>query len=433
MRLKRIAFSVLVAAIALLAATQYASAQKFQPKNIKFLGAPEYSDADLMAAAGLKKGMVLSVDDMKTHFNQLMSTGLFETLSFKFDGLDLIFSIKPSDSLYAVRLDNLPLIPGKDLDAKLHALFPLYHGKVPSEGGMLESLRGAFEQMLADQGTKASVIVMPYAASGSKVVTAMSYSINSTPVQVGAIHFDGVSAAMQSKAQAIADHTAKTPFDTENSQHNVETAFKDFYVEQGYAAVKVHATRSGSPAASASAIAVPYAVTVEEGRLYKLGAITLPPDSLVTQAEIDKITGAHGNGPALGVTLRKTWSMISSRYKSKGYMDCAVTPHPTFDETTGSVSYSVEITPGPVYHLAFIKFENVTDELRARLMRIWQMMPGDPFDDNYVTGFVARVMKEDPALQRTISTAKISYDVRANSETHEVNCVMRLEKWTPAP
>jgi len=38
--------------------------------------------------------------------------------------------------------------------------------------------------------------------------------------------------------------------------------------------------------------------------------------------------------------------MIASRYKSKGYLDCIVTPHPEFDEATDTVNYTVDVVPG---------------------------------------------------------------------------------------
>jgi outer membrane protein assembly factor BamA len=125
--------------------------------------------------------------------------------------------------------------------------------------------------------------------------------------------------------------------------------------------------------------------------------------------------------------------MIASRYKSKGYLDCAVTPHPEFDEATGAVNYTVDINPGPIYHLAFVKFENVSDEMRSRLMRVWQMLPGDPFDESYVSSFVFRAQKEDPVLLRSLAGVKVSYESRADQQTHEVNCVIHFTRTLQTP
>lgn len=413
-----------------LAASFSAAAQKFLPKNIKFNGASEYSDQELMDASGLKKGTTLTVVEMKDHFQRLMDTGVFENVGYKFDGVDLVYSLTPASLMYPIRLENLPLAPGKDLDAKLHARFPLYHGKVPPEGGLLDSVRAALEEMLAAQGIKATVAAMPFGAPGTKDVSAMNFSITSPPVQVGSIQLQGVSPEIQARITSVAAHLSGTLFDTANSQANLEHAFESFYVDDGYAAVKIHAARSGDAVVTDANISIPYAVSVEEGRRYKLGVVHLPPNSIVTQADIEKQTTSSANAPSRGAAIRGIWALISTRYKSKGYLDCALTPHPEFDEAAAIVNYTVDINPGPVYHLSLVKFDNVSDDLRSLLMRNWQMLPGDPFDESYVANFVVKVEKADPVLQRSLAGVKVSYDVRANQQTHEVNVVIRFEKRT---
>ena len=424
--------SVLLIVVVLLLSALPTAAQKFQPKTIQFKGAPEYSDQELLVAAGLKKSTVLDFAEMKEHSQKLMDTGVFDTLNFKFDGVDLIYTLVPSTSLYSIRLENLPLVAGKELDAKLHDRFPLYHGQVPSEGGLLEGVRGALEEMLAAQGIKATVSAMPFTDPKLHKLAAMSMVITAPPVRVGPIHLEGVSADLQAKVQLVADHEAGSAFDTENSDKNLEHAFELFYADEGYAAAMAHVSRSGDPVVTADAIDLPFSATIEEGRLYKLGSIHLPPEAPVTQAEIDKAFGPH-TGLAKGQTLRTTWFMIASQYKSKGYLDCTITPHPEFDEATSSVNYTVDVNPGPVYHLAFVKFENVSDELRSRMMRIWQMLPGDPFDESYVSSFIVRLQKEDPALQRTLAGVKVTYDVRADQQTHDVNCVIHFARAQQTP
>src|SRR5579871_4949257 len=145
----------------LVCVTLPAMGQKFLPKSIQFKGAPEYSDQELLAAAGLKKGMVLSYAEMNDHSKQLLDSGVFDTLSFKFDGQDLIFQLTPSTNLLSIRLENLPLTPGKDLEARLHEKVPLFHGRVPSDGALTEDVRAQLEAMLSAQGIKVPVIATP--------------------------------------------------------------------------------------------------------------------------------------------------------------------------------------------------------------------------------------------------------------------------------
>ncbi|MGB6857549.1 MAG: POTRA domain-containing protein [Terracidiphilus sp.] len=419
---------MLLVAISVCVTAHPAVSQKFLPKTIKFQGDPEYSDAELLAAAGLKKGVVLGYTEMQDYCKRLLATGAFSTVAFKFDGQDLIFMLAPSTDLFPVRLENLPLNPGKDLDAKLHDQVPLYHGLVPAEGGLTDDLATALQKMLAAEGLQTTVIATTAADQFTHKVNAVSYSITAPPVMAGVAQIDGVSDAFQTRVQRVLSEAVKIPFSTMDSTGNLERAVEQFYSDQGYAAAKVQVARSGDPTTAPEAITVPFAVRVEEGRVYTVTSIQLPPGTPVTQAEIDKTLALMPGGPPLGVRVRTIWMLIASRYHDKGYLDCKVTPHANINDADATVTYNVDVDPGAVYHLAFVKFDNVSDELRSHLIHNWEMMPGDPFDESYVANFIVKVQLQDPALRQTLAGVKAKFDVTANPNTHDVNVVIRLER-----
>lgn len=416
----------------LLCAALPADAQKFQPRTIQFKGAPEYSDAELLDAAELKKGTVLEFADMQEHAQRLISTGVFGTVNFKFDGVDLIFNLVPATTLYPIRLENLPLVPGKELDAKLHDRFPLYHGKVPSEAGMLEGVRGALEELLAAQGIKATVIVVPFTDQKLAQVTAMSYVITAPPVRVGEISLHGVSPELQAKVKDVAASAMKADFSTENASGNIERAFASLYGDEGYAAVKVHAEPSGNPVAGSEAINVPFNVSIEEGRHYKLGSIHLPSGELVTLEGIDKAAGADSTRVQKmsikgGLTIHTAVLFALGEYKSKGYMDCVVTPHPQFDEALGIVNYSLEVQPGPVYTMGKLTIENGADDLRAAMLAAWKLPMGTPFSEKAIHDYFSS-QSNQTALGRTFASVNCKYRLVKNIETHTVDVTLRLER-----
>ncbi len=88
----------------------------------------------------------------------------------------------------------------------------------------------------------------------------------------------------------------------------------------------------------------------------------------------------------------------------------------------------MDVEPGSVYHLAFVKFDNVNDDLRARLIRNWQMVPGDVFDESYVSSFLLKAQQQDPVLARSLAGMKAQFKVLADPQTHDVNLVITLEK-----
>jgi outer membrane protein assembly factor BamA len=425
------AFFLLTLSIVLLSAMLPAATQVFYPKSIQFKGAPEYTDKDLLAGMGLKTDTTIPYADVKGYCQKLLDLGLFESCTFTYNGFDLIFTLAPSPALYPLRLENLPLTPGKELDAALHERLPLYHGKVPSEGGLTEEVRQALEAMLAAKGIQATVADAPFTDLKLLEVTAMSYSITAPPVRVGEIHLEGVTPEMQAKAKAVADSLMKSNFDTENAAGNIEQAFAFSYTDAGYATVKVHAAQSGDPIVASEAITVPFNVAIEPGRLYKLGTIQLPSGEMLTLAEINKAAGVASNAiqkmaVSGGLTLRTALLYVSSQYKSKGYVECVVTPHPQYDDANGIVNYAIEVQTGPVYTMGKLIIENGADDLRAAMLAAWKLPTGAVFNANAI--FAYFYSQGDTPLGRTFASASCKYKLATNHETHTVDVTLRLER-----
>jgi outer membrane protein insertion porin family len=408
-----------------------ASGQQFKPKSIQFKGDPEFSDQELLDAAGLQPGKILTSAEMADHSKRLMDSGVFDNLTYKFDGQDLVYTLTPAEHLYPIRLENLPLDAGPELDAKLHQKLPLYHGKVPSEGTLLDDVRAALAEIVAAQGAQISITATPFGQANSRNIKAMSFSIASPPVHTIVIHIEGVAAADEGKVRALLAESAKIPFDSEHASGNLEQSIGSFYVDKGYAGAKVSAARVGDLRVEPGELIVPYSINIEQGPPYKLGTVHLPEGTLMAQDEADRLLAPTPGGPVDGVRVRNLWGILSRRYRAKGYLDCKIDPHPALDTEAGVVNYTVDVTPGAVYHLGFVKFDNVGDQLRNLLIKNWQLLPGDPFDESYVSDFIMKAQKSDPVLMRTLAGVRSKLDVTADPQTHEVNVVLRLEKPQP--
>jgi outer membrane protein insertion porin family len=416
-----------ITGLALLVASWPGAAQKFLPKSIQFKGAPEYSDQELMDAAGLKKGMVLNYAEMNEHSKQLMDTGVLASLAFKFDGQDLIFLLTPSTELYSVRLVNLPLTQGKDLGARLHERFPLYHGKVPAEGGMLDSVRGALEEMLAAEGIKATVAVLPFTDQKLHKVTAMSFVITAPQVQVGEIRPDGASAALDPQARGILDKLSGSSYDAEGSPSQIETNLGNYYRDKGYLEADVHAAAQTSAVVTPEAIRVPFQVSISPGAIYKIAGVQLAPELLVTQADFDKQSHIHAGDIATSKYVRENWQFIERQYHNKGYLKAIVHPTPSFDRARQTASFAVTVEPGPVYTMGKLKIDNVSNELRARMLATWKIPAGSVLNEGAIGAFFG-IGDADPVLERVYSSVNCKYSITLNDEDNTADVVLRLEK-----
>jgi outer membrane protein assembly factor BamA len=418
---------VAITFLPLLLALPMSAQQLLKPQSIRFDGAPDYTPDELLAATGVKKGQVYTSDYLNQTAQKLMSTGVFEKVGFKFDGVDLVYLLRESDDLYPVLIDNLPIDTGADLDTKLRQVIPLYHGKVPSEGGMLDDVRNALQSMLAAEGLDAKVVSVPAGNNPNKKATAIKFRIDTPPVEIGDIDTKGVSDALRAQVDGSVRFVLRS-FDASTSAKHIEDLIASAYVGNGYPAAVIKAQRSGKPAMANDVLRVPFTVTVEEGRAYKLGTVQIAPGLPVAMSDVEKLTMARDRfKPESGYVIGLQHA-VEARLKGKGYLDCKVTPKPEIDEAAGLVNYTIDAAPGSQYHLGLLKFENVGDTLRGLLMRNWQMMPGDPFDESYVANFIFVAQKSDPVLQRSLAGVKATYDVRADTETHDVNLVIHLQR-----
>lgn len=403
------------------------SAQRKAPtKTIRFEGAPQYSQDELLAAAGLTPNMRLAPGEVKAHARQLYDTGLFAGIKFSTDSKGLLFTLTPASQLFPIHLDNVPLTPGKELEDKLHVEFPLYHGQVPASGSLDDGICRALELMLAARGIKATVKAALTSGVGPRKITAMNFSIAAPPVRIGTIQISGVSPAMQAKVNVLVSGQTGNEFDTENSGIGLQHAFEDLYQNQGYAAVQVAVTEIEPPVVHDDAIEIPYSVAIKEGGIYKVGTITYSSDALVSRAEVQKILSKYpaGSGRPLDLYLLA----VRDAYHARGYLDCAVHTHPSFNEAAHVVSYKVDAVPGPLYQMGKVEFEGAPDAMADRLKRLWKPTLGTNFDESYVSGFAAFAQKKDKVLAKWMQTVLTTDEVKPDADTHRVNVVFHFAK-----
>jgi outer membrane protein assembly factor BamA len=419
------------AALLLIGSLPLLAQKRVPPPAIRFQGAPQYSQEELLAAVDLKPGTRLNSGEIKARARQLNDTGLFKEVKFRSDGKTLVFTLTPSTQLFPMHLENVPLTPGNELEARLHERFPLYRTLLPASGSIVEGICRTFEEMLAAEGAKATVKAALTGGLGPQKLTVVNFAVVSPSVRIGRIQLAGVTPAMQAKTSLLVSGQTGNDFDTENTAIGLQRAFEDLYHDEAYAAVQVDVARAEPLIVSDRSIEVSYAVTIKEGGIYKLGTIDLPAGAITTRAEVAKMLskspGRSGRQLDLFVLA------VRDAYSAHGYLDCSISLHPSFNEATHIVNYSLEIAPGSQYRLASVKFEGATEAMAAKLKLAWKMASGDVFDESYLSSFAAVAQKKDKVLAKWMQTVITTYDFKADPVTHEVNCIFHFSKATQGP
>jgi hypothetical protein len=77
-----------------------------------------------------------------------------------------------------------------------------------------------------------------------------------------------------------------------------------------------------------------------------------------------------------------------------------------------------------------LTIENVSDDLRALMLKAWKMPEGAVFNEGAVLGFFA-THDVNPQLERIFAAVNLKYTLRVNDDTRTVDTTIRLEKRTP--
>jgi outer membrane protein assembly factor BamA len=399
----------------------FVAAQGFTPQAIKFIGAPDYSDADLMAAAGLKLNVELTTAQMSDHTRPLLESGVIDSISYEFDGVNLIVHIKPVKNLYPISFVNLPFPPSPELDAEIHAIVPLYQGKLPSDGKLIENVRAALQTIMAKHGMKAIVAVAPYVDPILQQVTHVDYSVTAPVVLVGDITASGPEPELKKNVLAIAQRFISTPYDQTSSIKGLHDAIENYYTDRGFVTVKVEVSTAAIPVVASDSIQVPIALQIDEGPFYKLGSLHIDPGIPIPKEEIYKVLNMNAGDRIKGANLRALWQMILDRCKSVGYLSCTVTPKIVLDEQNTTASYSVSATPGEVYRVTKVKFAGFTEAQTETLMKDWKLKPGDPVDETFLNNFFTRMVSKYPQLGDMLKNKKINYTLNADPDPHHLS------------
>lgn len=402
-----------------------AVAQKYVAKKITFSGTT-LSQAELLAASGLKPGETLGQQEIQAGAQKLIDTGMFSDVQFSFDGVDLNYALKPADGMQPVSYLNFPWWDDQALTALLEAKVPLFHGEIPPESAMQQQVAAALTELLAEKGVTATVTGTPRAALGGGKAGGIEYQIVAPPVEVGSVHLSGVSAEWAEPVLAIQKAAEGQDFDPA-TEATLEAALRAIYHRQGYLEMTVTGYAHGTPVMVDGKVWVPVSARVQEGAQYRVRGMHFAGDAVMTADEFSKMAKLHLADIANEDLLRGTLAEISLEYRSKGYLRAKLDATPKLDAATRTVDYTVTVVPGPVFTMGTLGLMNVSDEQRAEVLKAWPLKEGDVYNAVLVGQFLLKYKEQLHSLDGWSA----AYKAYEHEDTHVVDLVVTFRPGGP--
>jgi outer membrane protein insertion porin family len=381
-----------------------AVAQKSVPEKITFSGTT-IPQRDLLAVTGLKPSVAVAQSDVQAAAQKLADTGMFSSVQFSFDGVDLDYQLKPADGMEPVSYANFPWWDEKTLTAAVAAKVPLFHGEVPPESAMQQHVAAALTALLAEKGVTATVTGVPKKALGGGKGDGIEYHIDAPPVEVGSVHLSDVSAAWAEPVLAIQKAEVGQDFDPA-TEATLATALGTIYHRQGYLQVALTRYAHGEPQLVDGEVMVPVSAVVVEGPQYRVREMEFAGDSVMTPEQFAKLAQLHMSDIANEELLHATLAEMAQAYKSHGYLHAKVDATPKLDSATRTVDYVFSVAPGPVFTMGTLGLVNASDVQRAEVMKVWPLREGDVYNAVLAEQFLVKYRNQLPSLEGWSASVK---------------------------
>lgn len=404
-----------------------ALAQQFPVKNIVFTGYSQATKSELLATSELKEGAPLTQPQMQAAAKRLNDTGMFSSVSFECVGQTLNIGLQPAEGFLPVHYQNFPWWDEKTLNEQVHARVPLFHGELPPVSQLKDQVAAALTSMVAEQQHLEANIHGMLLSDPSNKPIAIGFTIEVPRVVVGDIQLQGVSTQEAAAVESVTHVMTGERYFRDQSISTLEASLGTHYRNQGYLDATFSLASSREPIVDSQGIHVPIHVAVTEGAQYHIGALQLASGVLMPQETFQKYARLHPGDVASEEHLRQTIAIVGSPYQVQGYIRAKVSATPTKHPAEHTVDYLISVTPGDVYRLRSVKFENLNDVQLAEVTKAWKLAAGAAYDASYPVFF----LKKNAASLHALDGFSATYTQRVNEESHIVDLILTFHKGGP--
>lgn len=355
-----------------------ASAQSYAAKDVRFEGV-SYSKDALMATSGLKAGGPFTKAQLDAAVQKLADTGMFADVRYSVDEKALVVTLTPipADKMLPLQFTNLVWWKPGELDAVLRMRIPLYTGRVPINGELIEAVEKAVVQLMAEKGIAgAKVEQMTSGGAPGGAIGTMTLGLTTPEVKVGTVRLAGAeaTAAELEKVQAI---LGGQEYDELSTRSALVKTTEGIYRDDGYLDAVVEPGEPGGPKAAGFArYEVDLNGTLRGDALYHVASIAITAAPPLTQADAQKELQISKGDVASANLLRVAQSRMTFLYKRAGYLDARVEADVQKDQVAHTAAYRIRLTPGEVYHVASVDTMGFSPEQQKEFEHSFRVAQG---------------------------------------------------------
>jgi outer membrane protein assembly factor BamA len=403
------------------------NAQSTVPKKIVFTGAPQYANADLLAASGLHPGTPLSSADINAGAQALINTGFFSNLSFSFDNITLTYKLlpAPASNFLTARYDNLVWWTAEEIAAELHRRHPLFTTQVPQSGTLQDALVADITAMLAEKGVTAAVSAIPSASGANSMpLDNVRFIMTAPPVRVHAVQIEALSPELAANIDAVRRSFLNQDYSDIDTPPALHSSIEEAMQNEGYLDATLSNYQRSAPTVTAQEIDIDLSISANSGERYRIAAVNWPGSPLLTTSDFAKISTLKVGSPPSLIAWRMTQHALENAYSTRGYMAAKTNIDLQLDHAAHLVTYNVTVIPGQQYAFRNFTLTGVTDNQRQEFLSAWKMQSGMVYDASYVHTF----LKQNSAALRSLNGYSLVYKQIIDDTLRKVDLTVEIRK-----
>jgi outer membrane protein assembly factor BamA len=381
---------LLLAGLALL----FASTAKLYAQNAAIPSAPlreihaeglkSLPEPQVVALSGLIVGAQTGREDMQTAADKLVQSGLFAKVRYNYqtriDGLIVTFHVEEAERM-PVYFDNLPWFADSELNEAIKAKLPIYDGKLPGRGAVVDAAADAISEFLAAHGLQAA-IQHEVVASPIGDGTVQQFRLEGASLRIARVEFsDPALNASHAIQQALADVVGK-PYSRTTVDLFLVEQVRPIFQQKGFLRAKLgppEVRLTGNPNQKLPE-QIPIYIPVDPGPVYHWKGVDWTGNSVVTTETLTHALPLKPGDVADGMAIEDGWEKARDEYGHLGYLQMRIDPVPTYDDQAHTVAYKARIVEGKPYRFAKLVLTGLSPTAEKRLHESWPISPGDLFD-----------------------------------------------------
>ncbi len=359
---------------------------------LKASGSKRFSTEQIAAASGFKQGQSIRGEDLQAAANRLAHLGVFSDVRYRYatqsNKVEVEFQVADAPSV-APLFDNFPWFTDDEINLALKAAVPLYDGRVPENGTLLDEISQALGKLLETRKVTGTVShqAVRLATSGD---TVQQFRLEGPELSIESVEFSDATAKNDHAIQQSLSDLRGKPFSRVVIDRFCFEQVRPIYLAHGNLRVTFDAPQArftGDPSKPLPS-SVKAIIGIRPGPVFKWAGATWSGNSAFSAAELDALAGMKPGDSADGMKLEVGWQNILDAYGKKGYLDAALEKTPALDDAAARASYRVVVSEGPQYHMGALVLTGLSLEGERRILAAWKIPDGAVFDASVVDAFV---------------------------------------------